>query len=157
MIFIPGNVPSSKNSKVATQSGVFNSRTVARYLKEIGVRAYSHSKGVKEYQRRDNLFRKSVGSYFDGIQYPAMVGFHFVRDSRLKFDFHNACQIICDLLVAHRFIEDDNMDCLLPIPVQVNGRWYTVDKYRPGVFLEIVTKAPGAVFQAQKEATHTTV
>jgi hypothetical protein len=138
MIFIPGNVPSSKNSKIATAKGVFNSKTVANYLRQIGVQAFSHKHGVTEFKRRENLFRKSVGQYFDGIAYPAIIGFHFIRDSKRKFDFHNAVQIVADLLVAHRFISDDNMDCMIPIPLALDGKWYAVDKTNAGVWIKIM-------------------
>ena len=138
MIFIPGNVPSSKNSKVKTATGVFNSKTVTKYLQKIGVCKYSVSgKTVKDYKTRPNLFRESVGDYFDGIEYPAIIGFHFARKTRRIFDFHNACQIVADLLVAHNFIEDDSMDYFLPVPLSVGGKWYTYDKCNPGVGLHI--------------------
>ena len=136
MIFIPGNVPSSKNSKVATSKGVFHSKTVAKYLRHLGVKQYNlRYRTVSEYRQRINLFRQSVGSYFDGIQYPAVIGFHFVRDTRRQFDFHNACQIVADLLVAHGYLQDDSMDYLIPVPHMVNGRWYSVNKLDPGVFI----------------------
>ncbi|HBA85986.1 MAG TPA: hypothetical protein DCZ95_18025 [Verrucomicrobia bacterium] len=137
-VFIPGNVPSSKNSKIATSKGVFHSKTVAHYLKDLGVKGYNlRYRTVDEYRQRVNIFRQSCGTLFNGIQYPAIIGFHFVRDSRRQFDFHNACQIIADLLVAHGMIEDDNMACMIPVPYQVSGRWYTVDKACPGVFLRV--------------------
>jgi hypothetical protein len=140
MIFIPGNVPSSKNSRVATSKGVFHSRTVSKYLRSIGVKSYSmRYRSVDEYRQRANVFRLSVGSYFDKIRYPAILGFHFVRNTRRQFDFHNVCQVICDLLVAHRYLMDDSMDYLIPVPRMVDGRWYSIDKINPGVFLELLS------------------
>lgn len=138
MIFIPGNVPSSKNSRVKTEKGVFHSNTVSKYLRAIGVKSYNmRYRSVSEYRQRANVFRLSVGSYFDRVQYPAILGFHFVRDTRRQFDFHNVCQVICDLLVAHGYLKDDSMDYIIPVPHMVNGRWYSVDKINPGVFLEL--------------------
>jgi galactose-1-phosphate uridylyltransferase len=72
--------------------------------------------------------------------YPLSIGFHFVRGSKHKFDFHNAVQIIADLLVAHDFIEDDNMDCLIPYPLEINGKYYTYDSKNPGVYISIFNK-----------------
>ena len=135
MIFIPHNVPSLKNSKIATTHGVFHSKTCRRYLQKIGVKKYG--KTVEDYRTRENLFRKSVGNYFDNREYPIAVGFHFVRDSRRKFDFHNAVQILADLLVAHGFIVDDDMDHFLPCPLYKDRMWYSIDKQNPGVWLEI--------------------
>jgi hypothetical protein len=142
MIFIPFNVPSLKNSKKpVTLPGkdyttFVPSDAVRKYLQKIGVKKYSGKK-VECYTTRPNLFRQAVGDYFKDIQYPARIKFYFVRDTKRKFDFHNAVQIIADLLVAHGFIEDDNMDCFVPFPMFSNGKWYSVDKNRPGVYLKI--------------------
>lgn len=135
-IFISGNVPSSKNSKVATSNGVFHSKTVQKYLQYIGVKHYSGTKKtVTEYKKRRNLFKESVGAYFQSSRYPLFLGVHPVRQTKRKADFHNICQIILDLLVAHQFIEDDNMDYVVPTPLLINNQIYTVDKHNPGVFL----------------------
>lgn len=156
-IFIPGNVPSLKNSKVATggkamvdnfgnttgwkRGGVFMSKTCSKYLQGLGVKKYSCSKGTFEnYKTRPNLFEKAVGPMKDEFsgrgaligEGPHIIGLFFIRNSKRKFDFINAAQIICDLLTAHGVIEDDNMDCLIPMPINVAGSWYTIDKENPG-------------------------
>ena len=144
MIFIPGNVPSLKNSKIATTIGkginkrviLLPSKTVKNYFQAMGIKKYS-PKGVEEYVTRPNVFRLQAESYFYACPKPAIVGFHFVRDSRRKFDFHNAVQIIADLLVAHSCIEDDNMDYFIPVPMRIDGNWYSVDKEKPGCWLKI--------------------
>lgn len=146
MIFIPNNVPSLKNSKVITSIGkgenrrpiLLPSKTVKKYLKSMGIKKYSLKTGVEEYPTMPNIFRDSVGDYFQGCPVPAVVRIHFVRDSMRKFDFHNAVHIIADLLVAHGFLEDDNMDFFIPVPMLSDGHWYSVDKKRPGVWLKIV-------------------
>ena len=143
MIFIPNNVPSLKNSKTMTTIGkgknkrpiLLPSKTVKKYLQTMGIKKYSGKK-VEDYATRPNLFRESIGDYFQGAQLPVKVKFFFVRDSKRKFDFHNAVQIIADLLVAHGFIEDDNMDCFIPFPMMSDGEFYRVDKNKPGVFLK---------------------
>ena len=134
MIFIPFNTPSLKNSKVATKHGVFHSASVRKYLQKIGVRKYG-SKGVEDYKTRPNLFREAVGDYFNSVEFPAIVRFHFVRDSRRKFDFINAVQIVADLLVAHGCIADDDMDHFLPEPLWMDGKAYSIDKQKPGVWV----------------------
>lgn len=146
MIFIPHNVPSSKNSKTpVTLPGrdyttLVPSKAVKKYLQKIGVKSYSPGKKrVETYATRPNLFRISVGDYFKDIEYPVKVKFFFVRDSKRRFDFLNAAQIIADLLVAHGFIEDDNMDCFIPVPMCSNGKYYSLDKKNPGVFLKVVS------------------
>lgn len=138
MIFIPGNTPSSKNGKV---NGIYHSKTVTKYLRSLGIQNYSVSKRtVKGYRdpQRKNLFIECVGDYFKDREYPIVLGVHFVRNSRRKFDFHNICQVVMDLLLAHHFIEDDNMHYLIPAPFKINGRWFSIDKENPGVWLKIL-------------------
>ena len=42
LIFIPGNTPSLKNSKVKTARGIFSSTTVKKYLRNLGIQNYSN-------------------------------------------------------------------------------------------------------------------
>ena len=141
MIFIKGNVPSSKNSKVKTATGIFNSKTVSKYLQSIGVKSYSSKNGVTDYKTRPNLFRQAVQGMRIKTDYPIILGMHFVRDSRRRFDFNNASQIICDLLVAHRFIDDDDCQHLYAVPLWFEiGGFYSVDKKAPGVWLEVLDR-----------------
>lgn len=142
MIFIPGNVPSSKNSKVKTATGLFNSKTVSKYLQSLGVKSYSSKNGVQEYKTRPNLFRQAVELACIKTDYPIILGMHFVRDSRRRFDFNNVSQVVCDLMVAHGFIEDDDCDHLYAVPLWMTiGGFYHVDKKAPGVFLEVLDRA----------------
>lgn len=140
-IFISQNVPSLKNSKVKTSTGIFPSKTVMKYLRSKGILSYSSSKKtVEEYKTRDNEFRKEteeLHEYLKNVKYPIELYFHFVRDSNRKFDFNNATQILLDLLTAHNIIEDDNMDCIIPIPYKKNRKYYTVDKQNPGVWIKL--------------------
>lgn len=146
MIFIPFNTPSLKNSKIATMVGkgqnkrvvLLPSKTVKKYLNKLGIKKYSLKHGVELYAKKPNLFHEAVNGYFSGAQVPVIVKFFFIRDSKRKFDFHNAVQIIADLLVAHKFIEDDNMDFFIPAPMRIDGKWYSVDKENPGVYLKII-------------------
>lgn len=139
MIFIPGNAPSLKNSKV---NKIYRPKTVTKYLRSLNIQDYSVTKRhVKGYvsKEKPNLFMKYVGDYFKDIEYPAVLGLHFVRNSKRKFDFHNACHLCLDLLTAHHYIEDDNMNCIVPVPFMLNGKWYTIDKQNPGTWLRIFT------------------
>jgi len=141
LIFIPHNVPSLKNSKVKTSRGIFASATVTKYLRLLGIQQYSSSKKVvKGYVTRPNEFEKLRPQFeklMEGKKEPFDVGFHFVRDSKRDFDFNNATQIIQDLMVAHNIIEDDNMRYLLPYPLKINNKAYTVDKEKSGVYIKI--------------------
>ena len=142
LIFIPGNVPSSKNSRINTKHGSFASKTVKSYLNSLGIQSYSSSKKlVKGYVNKPNLIenlREDFLKQTSGKQLPLEIGFHFVRDSRRKFDFHNIVQVVLDLLTASDFIIDDNMDCVIPFALKRDGKFYSVDKECPGVWVHIV-------------------
>lgn len=138
--FIKGNVPSSKNSKVKTSKGIFHSKTVMNYIRSLGIQHYSPSKKeVKEYANRPNLFLFYLGESFieelKNTPKPIKLGFYFRRKNRNKGDFNNLTQILTDLLTAHNLIEDDDMENLLPYPID-NG--FTYDKSNPGVVLKIL-------------------
>jgi len=154
MIFIPGNTPSLKNSKVKTSRGIFSSPTVNRYIRSIGIQKFSSSRQeVNGYAdpSRPNLFeaqRAHFASMMQGKGKPVFIGYHQVRNSKRKFDFSNSVEIIQDLLTAHNFIEDDNVEFVFPIPMTIDGRlpvegkirkeeWYSVDKENPGVYLKV--------------------
>jgi hypothetical protein len=150
MLFLKGNVPSLKNSKV---NGVFPSKSVVKYLRSLNIQKYSVTRrDVKGYTNLDkpNLFIKQVGDYFKGIEYPAIIGTHFVRDSKRRFDIINAQQIIFDLLSAHHFIDDDNSDKIIPITFSINGRYYSIDKQNPGVWICIMDKSAIYDFSVKK-------
>ena len=144
-VFVSGSIPSSKNSKVATSKGVFHSKTVTKWLREQGIQHYSASKKeVALYKTKPCVFpamelRSMLASSESSQQkMPIKLGIHFVRQTKAKFDFHNICQILFDLMVAFCIIEDDNMDCILPFPMQMNGAWYSVDKNNPGAYIAIL-------------------
>jgi Holliday junction resolvase RusA-like endonuclease len=142
LIFIPGNVPSSKNSRINTTKGSFASITVKRYLNSLGIQSYSSSKKiVKGYVNRPNLIeelREDFLKQIEGKKLPLQIGFHFVRDSKRKFDFHNIVQISLDLLTAHDIIIDDNMDCAIPFALKIGQGFYSVNKDDPGVYIKII-------------------
>jgi hypothetical protein len=139
-LFISTNVPSLKNSKVKTSKGIFSSKTVGKYLRGLGIQSYSSGKKiVKGYVNRPNEFLKCK-EYFEKylLNKPYEIGFHFVRGTKHKFDFNNATQIIADLMTAHDFIEDDDMDNFIPFPFKINNQFYTYNKENPGVYIKIL-------------------
>ena len=142
LIFIPGNVPSSKNSRINTTKGSFASKTVKSYLNSLGIQSYSSSKKiVKGYVNKPNLIenlREDFVKQIEGKELPLEIGFHFVRDSKRKFDFHNIVQVVLDLMTAHDLIIDDNMDCVIPFALKIDGKFYNVDKENPGVWIKII-------------------
>ena len=154
MIFIPGNVPSLKNSKVKTSSGIFSSPTVNRYIRGLGIQSFSSSKKiVKGYvdKSRPNQFealREEFNKMVEGKDFPLIIGYHQIRKSKRLFDFSNSVEIIQDLLTAHNFIEDDNVKFVFPVPMTINGELieednprkeplYSIDKDNPGVYVKV--------------------
>lgn len=142
LIFIPGNVPSSKNSRINTKHGSFASKTVKSYLNSLGIQSYSSSKKlVKGYVNKPNLIenlREDFLKQTSGKELPLEIGFHFVRDSKRKFDFHNIVQVVLDLLTAHDIIIDDNMDCVIPFALKIESKFYSVNKEQSGVWIKII-------------------
>ena len=142
LIFIPGNVPSSKNSRINTKHGSFASKTVKAYLNSLGIQSYSSSKKiVKGYVNKPNLIenlREDFVKQIEGKELPLEIGFHFVRNSLRKCDFHNIVQVSLDLMTAHDFIIDDNMDCVIPFALKIGGDFYSVNKDEPGVYIKII-------------------
>ena len=143
LIFIPGNVPSLKNSKVKTSRGIFSSKTVKKYLANLGIQRYSSSrKEVLGYKTRPNIFQEQIVpqiiKLLENKEPPFEIGFHFVRGTKHKFDFNNANQLIADLIVAHDVLEDDNMDYFIPFALKIDNKFYSVDKTNPGVWIKII-------------------
>ena len=135
MIFIAGNTPSLKNGRV---KGIYHPKTVTKYLRSLNIQKFSSTKKyVKGYRdpNRPNLFLEQVGDFFKDIQYPVVIATHFIRRTRHIFDIINAQQILFDLFTAHNLILDDNAKYIIPASFKINGKWFSIDKQNPGVWL----------------------
>ena len=124
MIFINGNTPSSKNSKqfVTLKSGktlLINSKTVQKYIKE----------SKTDWILNKNNFKKMIKDK----EKPYKIELFFIRDSRRRFDYINAAQIIFDLMQEYRYIEDDDSQNIIPV-----FKGFEVDKARAGVEIEVL-------------------
>lgn len=102
-IYIGGNVASSKNG------AGFNTQTKVSYKSKSASKYIRNTK--KEYALLANTFRTMV----KGKTPPYMVEFTFIRDSHRKFDYINAAQIVQDLMVKNKWLEDDNCDVMIPV------------------------------------------
>jgi len=120
-LFLKGNVPSSKNSKQWTGKFLVNSKTVNKYLKEFG------------YQYKDINNLKVFKRMLEDKEKPYKIKFTFIRNTKRKFDYINAAQLPCDLMVKYGWIDDDNCDEIVPV-----FGTYSVDKEESGVFIEIL-------------------
>lgn len=137
-IFIPGQIPSLKNSKIL---GKFTPKTVTKWLRTFGISSYnSNRKEVNYFVRipaRYN-FKEICKEIADYKNYPILMGFHFVRKSKGSWDFNNANHVITDLMTAMDIIPDDSVEYLLPFPLQINGEYYSYNKENPGVIIKIL-------------------
>ena len=124
MIFIAGNTPSSKNSKqfVTLKNGkklLLNSKIVRKYI----------DKSEMDWRFNKTEFFKML----KGKNKPYKIELYFIRDSKRKFDYINAAQIIFDLMQHYGYIEDDDSTNVIPI-----FKGFEVDKARTGVKIEVL-------------------
>jgi len=123
LIFIEGSFPSFKNSKQYVGGRLIMSKTVQKYLKNY------------EYQWR--IIPPSF-SLLDSSDYPILVGIHFVRGTKHRYDFHNGVQGVADMLVKHNWIPDDSMFYFFPVPLELDKKYFSYSKDRPGVYIKIL-------------------
>ena len=124
MIFISGNTPSSKNSKqfVTLKNGkklLLNSKIVRKYI----------DKSEMDWRFNKTEFFKMLKVK----EKPYKIELYFIRDSRRKFDYINAAQIIFDLMQEYGYIEDDDSQNIIPV-----FKGFEVDKSRAGVEIEVL-------------------
>lgn len=143
-IFIPGNIPSLKNSKIMTSKGLFSSKTVKKFLRSHGIQSYSSKdKIVKGYVKTPDTFRPytvALKKLLNNYQPPYILAFYFARKSKTKFDFGNGVELLSDLFTAYDVWKDDNCDYFLPVPWIIDGSCYKVDAKNPGVYIKVVKK-----------------
>jgi len=121
-IFIPGNVPSSKNGRRWTGRYFIVSKQTATY--------YKTSKEFWKKNKKDFLKLLKAKSSGDN---PYRISFKFVRKSKHKFDYINPAQTIQDEMVKYGWITDDNADVMMPIFLE-----YEYDKENPGVYINVL-------------------
>tara|TARA_R110002012_G_scaffold59679_1_gene156285 strand:- start:4446 stop:4820 length:375 start_codon:yes stop_codon:yes gene_type:complete len=124
MIFINGNVPSSKNSKQWTGRMLIKSKTT---------RVYEAATEKVWKENKDRFIEMLAGK-----EKPYVVGFYFVRGSRHKYDWVNPVQTVQDLMVKHEWIEDDNTTIMVPKPFKIKGKFDHYDKEKPGVYIKVL-------------------
>ena len=124
MIFIKGNTPSSKNSKqfVTLKNGktmLLNSKTVQKYIKE------SKTDWI--------LNKRNFLKMLENKEKPYRIELYFIRDSKRRFDYVNAAQIIFDLMQEYGYIEDDDSQNIIPV-----FKGFEVDKTKAGVEIRVL-------------------
>ena len=129
MIFISGNTPSSKNSKriITITSKKTEKKTTRLINSEVTEKYIKNSKADWILNKR-NFIKMLVGK-----EKPYKVELFFIRDSRRKFDYINAAQIVFDLMQHYGYIEDDDSTNVIPIFKGFEG-----DKVRAGVEIRVL-------------------
>lgn len=123
ILFCPGNVPSSKNSRRWTGRKFIPSKATERWRKE-----------TKQWWQKNK--ERFIEQTKDKNK-PLRIGLHFVRNSRHRYDWVNPTQTIQDEMVKHEWIKDDNVHEMVPVPFKINKRYTTHDKLKPGVYIKI--------------------
>jgi hypothetical protein len=121
-IFIPGNVPSSKNGRRWTGRYFIVSKQTATYYKTSKKFWIEHKKDFLKLVKQKSTKGK-----------PYRVTFKFVRKSKHKFDYINPAQTIQDEMTKYGWITDDNADEIVPIFLE-----YEYDKENPGVYINVL-------------------
>ena len=129
MIFINGNTPSSKNSKriIAITSKKTGKKTTRLINSEVTEKYIKSSK--VDWLVNKNEFLKML----KGKEKPYRIELYFIRDSKRRFDYINAAQIIFDLMQEYGYIEDDDSANVIPI-----FKGFEVDKARAGVEIRVI-------------------
>ena len=129
MIFIKGNTPSSKNSKrIITITNKKTGKKTTRLINsEVTEKYIKNSKA--DWILNKNNFKKMIKDK----EKPYKIELFFIRDSRRRFDYINAAQIIFDLMQEYGYIEDDNSTNIIPV---FSG--FEVDKARAGVEIRVL-------------------
>lgn len=138
LLWVPGEVPSLKNSKqivsVKTSESICCSAPIHRISKGVFICAACKkntkhrtiprlipSKAVQEYVENTKSFytgkdfQAKFASWFAGKPYPIYLGMYLVRKTARQWDFNNITQIIQDLLKDYGYLADDNVDYLIPV------------------------------------------
>lgn len=120
-IFIPGDVPSSKNSKTWTGKFLVSSKACTRYKKNTTI-FYANKKHIGDFKQM-----------LSQVEKPYRIAFCFVRETKRLFDYINMAQIVQDLMVEHGWLTDDNCNEVIP-----SFRPYIYNKQNPGVHIEVI-------------------
>jgi hypothetical protein len=135
-LFFPGNIPSLKNSREIIQVPTKQSLCCQAGMIKLGdtwkcsscmkparrkmIPKLDYSSTVKKYISHTKpiwLKNKEAFKQLFNTEKMCIVGLYFIRDSKRMFDYHNAEQIIGDLMAQYGYIHDDNTKHLKIIPI----------------------------------------
>lgn len=128
LIFIPGHIYSSKNSKRPVQAK--SKKTGKSYLSTVkSNKAQKYDRDAKNYY----MYLKGVfHTLIKNKQYPIHIWFIPVRKTNAEFDYHNIIQGPADLMQKFEWFPEDSNRYVKFLPLT-----YLVDKQNPGLILHI--------------------
>lgn len=119
-IVIPGNVPSSKNSKQMTKTKLLvSSKTVRNY--------------VTKYSFLWLLYEPDFKFLIEDLEKPYKIEFLFTRESKRSFDYINIVQLPLDLMQRYGWLENDDAYNVKPFFAN-----FHIDKENPGIAIKIL-------------------
>ena len=129
MVFITANTPSSENSKriITITNKKTRKKTTRLINSEVTEKYIKNSKA--DWILNKNNFKKMIKDK----EKPYKIELYFIRDSKRRFDYINAAQIIFDLMQEYGYIEDDDSTNIIPI-----FKGFEVDKTRAGVEIRVL-------------------
>lgn len=122
-LFCLGNVPSSKNGRRWTGKYFIPSKATIKWRKDT----------KWWWEKNKDIFKKAINNK----EKPLKIGFHFVRGTRHKYDWVNPLQTIQDEMVEMGWIDDDNVDEIIPFPFKHNKKYTSYNKEKPGFYIKI--------------------
>ena len=129
MIFIAGNTPSSKNSKrIITITNKKTGKKTTRLINSEVTEKY-----IKISKTDWILNKRNFLKMLENKEKPYKIELYFIRDSKRKFDYINAAQIVFDLMQSYDYIDDDDSTTVIPV-----FKGFEVDKTRAGVEIRVL-------------------
>lgn len=132
MIYIPYSVPSAKSgrfpikNKTTGKSFSVPSKQTQTYLKETKTYWLSYR----------NIFHQMIKDKTP----PYIIGFHFIRGSHHEWDFINPCQTIQDEMVKYKWLPDDSVNYIYPVPLNIEGKLWDKKNKDGGIIIKVLNK-----------------
>lgn len=135
-IFIPGQVMSKKNAKQIFSKSMYS----VKKGRQVTVPFISSSKQYKAWVKSvEWIWIQHRQKWLDSIkghELPLIIGMHFVRKDKSKFDFNNMSQGIMDEIQKAQWIPGDDIANIFAVPVaNEKGEIFSIDPKAPGVYL----------------------
>lgn len=141
--YIKGHVYSSKNNKrILTRNVKEGQRTLWTCKGRPVIPFIGDSEGVEAYRKGTWYIYKDLAGLFqkrvENIPFPLTIQFTFIRMDNQGFDFPNICQLVMDSMVYYKWIPDDEIKYILPVPPLPPRPSHFVSASNAGVIITIL-------------------